>query len=140
MQEQIARPLRRLYEEVISCGKMEIIDDLYSSNYINHAAPFGLSRDLSGLKRLFGIFHQAFPDQHIEAEEIYVIQDRVIARWTLTATHRGHFVGVPPTNRAITMTGIDIERIENGRIAEHWGGEDMLGLLQQIGAVPHLKI
>jgi predicted ester cyclase len=130
--------LGRLYDEVINGGKLAIMDELYAPSYVNHAAPFGLAGDLAGLKELFAMFARAFPDQHITADELFAVGDLVVGRWTLRATHRGPFAGVQATGRRIVMTGIDIERVVAGRIVEHWGGEDMLGLLQQIGAVPQL--
>ena len=128
--------LARLYEEVINQGRLEVLPQLYTAEYVNHAAPFGLSTGVDGLRILFREFQIAFPDQHIVGEEWIEHEDRVVCRWKLTGTHLGSFFGAPPTGRSIVMTGIDIERIQNGLIAEHWGGEDMLGVLQQIGAVP----
>jgi predicted ester cyclase len=60
----------------------------------------------------------------------------VATRWTITGTHRGDFQGVPPTGRPVTMAGVDISRFVDGRIAEHWAQFDVLGVLQQIGAIP----
>lgn len=128
--------LRRLYEGVINQGDLSLLSSLYAPNYINHAVPFGLSEGVDGLAMLFGEFKSAFPDQHIIGEQWIEQGDLVVCRWRLTGTHKGPFWGVSATNRPIVMTGIDIERIQNGLIAEHWGGEDMLGLLQQIGAFP----
>ena len=128
--------LLRLYEEVINQGRIDIIEDLYAPGYVNHVAPFELSQGVDGLKILFGEFMMGFPDQHIVADEIFSVGDRVVARWTLTATHRGTFFGVPATGRRIVMTGIDLEQVVNDKILAHWGAEDMLGLLQQIGAIP----
>jgi steroid delta-isomerase-like uncharacterized protein len=132
-------PLVQLYENVINQGNLEAMDELYGPGYINHAAPFGLAKDINGLKRLFHMFIEAFPDQHITAEDIIIHGDKIIGRWALTATHQGTFAGVPATGKPILMTGIDIERILDGKIVEHWGGEDMLGVLQQIGAVAEFK-
>jgi steroid delta-isomerase-like uncharacterized protein len=128
--------LSRLYEEVLNEGNLDMLPDLYTASYVNHAAPFGLSTGVDGLRILFREFQIAFPDQHIVGEEWIEHEDRVVCRWRLTGTHLGPFFGIPATGRPIVMTGIDIERIEDGLIAEHWGGEDMLGVLQQVGAIP----
>ncbi len=132
-------PLLRFYEEAINQGKLDVLDELYTPDYVNHAAPFGLPTDVKGLKSLLAMFIRAFPDQHITADEIIIQGDKIVGRWTLRATHKGPFVGAPPTGRAVTMTGIDVERVVGDKISEHWGGEDMLGLLQQIGAVSPLS-
>lgn len=137
--EQKRNALIEMYEVAINNNDISNLDTLYTEDYINHAAPFGLPQDLNGLKILFQTFIEAFPDQHITPNEVLTHGDRTIIRWTLTGTHTGTFFGTPPTGKHIEMTGIDIERIQDGKIAEHWGGEDMLGLLQQIGAIPSLK-
>ena len=58
------------------------------------------------------------------------------SRWIMTGTHRGDFMGVPPTGRPITMKGIDFSRVVHGKIAEHWAQFDAIGVMQQIGALP----
>ena len=133
--DDVLRPLQRLYDEVINAGRLEVLDELYGPGYVNHIAPFGLSTGVDGLRVLFGEFASAFPDQHIVADAIYRVDDLAIARWTISGTHQNSFFGLAATNRRFTMTGVDIERVENGRIVEHWGAEDMLALLEQIGAI-----
>jgi steroid delta-isomerase-like uncharacterized protein len=78
-------------------------------------------------------FTTAFPDARISIEDCIAEQDSVVSRWTLTGTHRGVFQGVPPTGRAVSMAGIEFNRVVEGKIAEHWSQFDMIGLLQQIG-------
>lgn len=133
--DPVLGPLQRLYEEVINAGRLEVLDELYGPGYVNHIAPFGLSQGIDGLRVLFGEFASAFPDQHIVADAMYRVDNLAIARWTISGTHKNSFFGVAPTNRRFTMTGVDIERVEDGRIVEHWGAEDMLALLAQIRAI-----
>jgi predicted ester cyclase len=78
------------------------------------------------------ILLQAFPDLQITVEDMVAEGDKVAVRWRLRATHQGEFMGIPPTGNQVTMTGIDINRLEGGRLVERWGNEDMLGLLQQL--------
>lgn len=137
--KNVKEPLLRLYYEVINQGRLEVLDEIYHPSYVNHVAPFGLSNDLSGLKELFKLFISAFPDQKIEVDEIYTFGDRVISKWILRATHKGVFLGIEPTDKRVTLTGVDIERINNGKILEHWGVEDVYGLMEQLGSVPQLK-
>ncbi len=129
-------PLYRLYEEVINQKKLEIIDELYAPNYTNLIAPFGLESGVEGVKKLFRVQAKAFPDWHITVD--YVIQhgEKYIVRWTLTGTHTGNYFGIKPTGKQFKISGVDIETIVDGKITEHDGAEDMLSLLQQIGAVP----
>jgi len=82
------------------------------------------------------VFTTAFPDARITVDACIAEGDSVVSRWMLTGTHRGVFQGVPPTGRAVTMAGIEFNRVVEGRIAEHWSQFDMVGLLRQIGAMP----
>ena len=129
-------PLYRLYEEVINQKKFEVIDDLYAPNYVNHIAPFGLESDIEGVKKLFREQAKAFPDWHIIVDYVIEHGEKYIVRWTLTGTHTGNYFGIKPTGKKFKISGVDIETIVDGKITEHDGAEDMLGLLQQIGTVP----
>jgi predicted ester cyclase len=81
-------------------------------------------------------FRRGFPDVRSTIEDLIAEGDRVVARWSSRATHRGEYVGIPPTGNEVEFTGISVYRIEGGRIAESWTVEDELGLMRQIGAVP----
>lgn len=128
-------PLYRFYNEVINQRKLEVLDEIYDINYINHIAPFNLDRGINGVKQLIKEQSQAFPDWHITVNSLYIIEDVYIVKWTLTGTHLGKYLGVNPTGKKIKMTGVDIETIVNNKIVAHDGAEDMLSLLQQIGAI-----
>ncbi len=129
-------PLYRLYHEVINGKKFEVLDELYAPDYRNRVAPFGLAADLAGVKKLFKEQAAAFPDWRIVVDYVIEHGDQCIVKWTLTGTHTGSYFGLKPTGKKFKITGIDIETIVGGKIKEHDGAEDMLGLLQQIGAVP----
>lgn len=139
-EEAMMLPLRRFYQDFINKKDVSVIDEIIGPNYINHAAPFGISNDANGLKKLLEEFIIAFPDQYIEAKFMFVKDNFVIAYWEITGTHQGEFFGAKPTGNKICMTGIDIERIENNKIVEHWGGEDMMSLLSQIGVISLPKV
>jgi predicted ester cyclase len=81
-------------------------------------------------------FRRGFPDVVSTIEDLIAEGDKVVARWRARATHRGEYVGIPPTGKEVEFTGISVYRIEGGKIAESWTVEDELGLLRQIGAVP----
>jgi predicted ester cyclase len=134
-EQEIIKPLQRFYSDLINKGDLSVIDEIIGPNYINHAAPFGLSSGVDGLKKLLQEFILAFPDQHIVAEKIFAKDDMAIAIWKITGTHLGTFFGKPATGKKICMTGIDIDRVKDGKIVEHFGGEDMLILLSQIEAI-----
>jgi predicted ester cyclase len=135
IEAEIILPLQRFYDDLINKGDLSVIDEIIGPNYYNHAAPFGLSTGVDGLKKLLEEFIIAFPDQHIVAKKIFAKDNMAIAIWEITGTHLGEFFGKPATGKKICMTGIDIEIVENGKIVEHFGGEDMMLLLSQIEAI-----
>ncbi len=81
-------------------------------------------------------FRQGFPDVVSTIEDIIAEGDKVVARWRSRATHRGEYMGIPPSGKEVEFTGISFYRIEGGKIAESWNIDDQLGLLRQIGAFP----
>ena len=81
-------------------------------------------------------YRGAFPDLHMTIEDVIEQRDRVVIRWTGRGTHTGELNGLAPTDRTVEVTGITIQRIAGGRVAEAWSNWDTLGLLQQIGASP----
>jgi steroid delta-isomerase-like uncharacterized protein len=88
------------------------------------------------LKEVFGRLHRAFPDLHITVEDLIAEGDKVVARNTVTGTHQGEYMGVPPTGKSITYNEIFIARLVNGRIAETWGVVDVLSQMRQLGVIP----
>jgi len=86
-----------------------------------------------GARQSIAAFRAAFPDVHFAVEDMLVAEDKVIVRWTCRGTHRGAFLGLPPTGKVVTFTGINIYRIANGQIVERWAEEDAISLYQQLG-------
>jgi steroid delta-isomerase-like uncharacterized protein len=128
------------FEEAVSSGDWEVI-----SNTIDElVAPDAVIRspvptDATGAERLKEIFrtlHRAYPDLHVAAEDVIAEGDKVVARNTVTGTHRGKYMGIAPTGKAVTYNEIFVFRIGNGRIAETWGVVDVLSQLRQLGAGP----
>jgi steroid delta-isomerase-like uncharacterized protein len=129
--------VRRLFDEVWSGGNFALLDELLAPGFVDHAAQMGGGDPTAeGFKTQVRLFRAAFPDGRSQIEDLIAEGDRVVARWTDGGTHRGAWMGVAPTGKRVTMTGIDIYRIEQGRITEYWCNEDELGLLRQLGAVP----
>jgi predicted ester cyclase len=87
------------------------------------------------MKRFAREFREAFPDFHDSVDIQIAEGDMVATRFTSTGTHRGTFMGVEPTNRELTWTGITIDRIAEGKIVESWANWDMMGMMQQLNAV-----
>jgi steroid delta-isomerase-like uncharacterized protein len=91
----------------------------------------------AGIREFIEKDRAAFPDLHVQADEMIVAEgDRVVVRWTASGTHTGgRFMNARPSGKAFTISGIDIFRLADGRVAEIWQAEDALGLLQQLGIV-----
>ena len=89
-----------------------------------------------GVKQLVSVFFTAFPDIHFAAEDMIAEGDKVVQRLTSHGTHQGEFMGIPPTDKHVTVTAIEIFRLVDGKIAEQWVEADYLGLMQQLGVIP----
>jgi len=81
-------------------------------------------------------YRQGFPDVANTVEDLIAEGDKVVARWRSRATHKGDYMGIPPTGTEVEVTGITLYRIQGGKIAASWNIEDKLGLMRQIGAFP----
>jgi steroid delta-isomerase-like uncharacterized protein len=128
--------LRRYFEEAWNRNQLDVLDDIVADNYVNHdpAVP-GLPPGPDGLKAIMAGFRAAFPDLHFSIEDQIADGDKVATRWTMRGTHVGEFMGVPPSGKQIITTGMQIERVVDGQIVEHWRKSDDLGLMQQLGAL-----
>ena len=127
--------LRRLFEEVWNQGNLATVDELLAADYVLHD-PAMLIRGPEGFKAYVSAFRAAFPDLHATIEDQIAQDDRVAMRFTVRATHKGEFQGIPPTGKQITLSGINIQRFVDGKIVENWVSLDALGMLQQLGVIP----
>jgi steroid delta-isomerase-like uncharacterized protein len=135
--EQNKTMMRRYFDEAWNTGNLSVLDEMVAADYANHtpAVP-GLPPGPEGLKPILAAFRAAFPDLRFSIEDMMAEADRVVTRWTLRGTHQGEFLGLPPTGKPVVATGIEIDRIVEGKIVEHWLRADDLGLMQQLGAIP----
>lgn len=137
--KEIKALVRRLIEEW-NKGKaaaMAIIDELYAADFVSHG-----DKDIRGIKNIKQSTSEefsAFPDLHMTIDDMIVEGNKLAARITMTGTHKGEYMGAPPTNKKITIRAITIERFAGGKIVEEWGMYDTLSLMQQLGVVPTPK-
>lgn len=114
-----------------------MLDEIVSPDYMNHSPAIpGLPPGPEGLKPIVAGFRHAFPDLQYTIDDLIADGDKVVTRWTLRGTHLGEFMGMPPTSRPINVAGIQVERIVDGKIKEHWRQSDDLGLMRQLGVLP----
>lgn len=128
--------LVRRYQEIYNTNQMSTLGEVLAPNFQPHNLMPGVPNSLEGIQGLHAMTVAAYPDFHVNIEDLFGAADRVVMRFIMTGTHRGNFMGVPPTGKKIHVTGISIFRIAEGKIVEHWGEEDSLGWMQQIGAIP----
>jgi steroid delta-isomerase-like uncharacterized protein len=126
--------IREFFEQVWNQGHEEAIDRFIAEDAGGNDPDFGMGRE--GFKNQWRKWRNAFPDLHFEIEEIIAEGDTVVARWTLTGTQSGPFLGVAPTERKIRVGGISMDHLRDGVLVSGFDGWDNLGLRQQLGAIP----
>ena len=128
--------LRRIPLEVLNQGRIDVIDQVVSADYIEHTPPPGYPADRQGLKSFVADFRSAIPDLSYEIDREVAEGDTVVQHVTATGTLQREFLGMTPTGKSATWDEIHICRMSGGACAEHWGLVDMLGVLQQLGLMP----
>jgi steroid delta-isomerase-like uncharacterized protein len=124
----------RLLDELWNRENFAVVDELVASDYDGHSSTE--FRGPEGAIQFVSQVHKAFSDFHFIIEDQIAEGDKVATRWTARGTHQGEFQGMSATGKQTTMTGITVFRIANGKLIDGWTNEDVLGLLQQLGAVP----
>ena len=135
--EQNKMLARRLFEEMWNSKNLAVVDELVAPNFVFHNSVQTLYGP-EGFKQFATTYHTAFPEAHFTVEDVIAEGDTVALRWSARATHKGELLGIPPTGKEVTVTGITITLISNGKSVESWGEFDALGMLQQIGVIPKM--
>ena len=139
MSEASKEKVRRVLEEAFGQGKVEVIDEVLHSDFVCYDpnSESGEIRGAETIKREIEYFRQAFPDFLWRVEDQVAEGDKVVSRYTMGGTHQGEFFGVPATGKRVEITGIQIDRFdESGKLVEEWPEYDLLGAMQQMGAIP----
>jgi steroid delta-isomerase-like uncharacterized protein len=125
---------RRFIEEVFNEGRLDVLDEVLSPSYVYRDAPPGTPPGPEGIMQVVSMFRAAFPDLKITIDDQVAEGDKVCSRTTMRGTHRGVIFGIPATGKAVTMTGLTMVRIADGRLVESWVKNDVMGLMSQLGA------
>lgn len=125
----------RRYQEIYNSNNLDALGEVLAEDLVMPKVMAGMPPGLEGAKRVHEISLRGMPDWHTQIDDLIAEGDKVVARITMTGTHTGDFWGFPATGNKVNFTGIYIVRIENGKIVEHWGEEDGVRLLQQLGAI-----
>ena len=135
-EEQNGATVRRFVDEAMNKKNLDVGDDLLTADVIFHTPSGEALEGIEGWKRYAGMFITAFPDLDFKVEDTIAGSSKVVLRWVGTGTHRGNLRSIPPSGKQVSFPGVAIYRLEGDKIAEMWGMIDMLGLMQQIGAIP----
>ena len=125
----------RLYEEAWDRGDLEVVDELVAESFWDHHHGQGGPESLRGV---IGSLRTTFPDMRFSVEDRVVEGSKVTTRFAISGTDEGGLLGLPATGRRVEFGGIFVDRVEGGKVAEHWGVSDMVGLLRQLGHMPAL--
>jgi steroid delta-isomerase-like uncharacterized protein len=136
MSQENRAVLDRINEEAFRQGNTGVIDELVAQDFVEHNPMPGFEGNREGFKQMVAGLHQAFPDFDTEVQDQIADGDKVVERWTAGGTHEGEFMGMPATGRRIQIEGMDITRLADGRIVEHWTQMDALAMMQQLGVIP----
>lgn len=130
---------RRFLEEAFNSGNLDVVDELVAPEFVNHDAALpepGVG--IEAAKASITGYREAFPDLRLTIEQQLAEGEYVATRWSARGTHQGNLMGMAPTGKQATVTGITIDRIVDGRFVESWTNWDTLGLMQQLGVIPAL--
>jgi steroid delta-isomerase-like uncharacterized protein len=128
--------IRRNTEEVQGGGNWALFDELFADDFLDHTPQPGGTPDKAGALGLYRRLREAFPDFHAVIHWQRAEGDVVTTYKTYHGTHRGNFLGLAPTGKAIHFETVDAMRVQDGRITEHWGVANLYSVLQQLGALP----
>jgi len=137
MSEENKTVARRWIEELWNKGNLSVADEVLAPTYV-HIDPStpDLGGGPEGEKKRVTLYRTAFPDLHLNIDDLIAESDKVVIRWTCRGTHRGELSGIAPTGKPITLTGVSLCRLANGKAVEGRVNWDALGMFQQLGIAP----
>ncbi|GAC1535939.1 MAG: hypothetical protein NVS4B8_19180 [Herpetosiphon sp.] len=115
---------------------LTVIDEIVAEDFFSHSAPSGLPAGREGVRLWATAFRSAFPDMWSKVEDVIVQGDKVVERFSAGGTQQGELFGLPPTGLQMQTTGMNLLRIVDGKVVEHWGNSDDLGVMRQLGVLP----
>ena len=136
MSEENKALARRILEDLVVALNLDNLDEYFAEDVTVHVPFLDLPPGREGLRVLYSSFPGAISDVVLTFEDQIAEGDRVVTRWSSEFTHTGDLFGVPATGKRVKQSGIMIYRIRGGKVVEQWAEANMLGLMQQLGAVP----
>jgi steroid delta-isomerase-like uncharacterized protein len=129
--------VRRLIDESWNRGNLEVCDEVFATHCSFHDPSFPVD-GVAGIKEQVRQLRAANPDLHLDVHDVLADGGMTAARWTMGGTARGEFRGLPATGKTFVITGMTIDKWDGDRIVEEWTNYDLLGALQQLGAIPEM--
>lgn len=129
------RIVTRIYDELINQERGEIIDEIFAQDVIVHDPLSGTSRGIDAFKGMMAFFNNAFPGHRVSVEGVIAEGEQVVVLHTHTAPNTGSFMGVPPTGKTVVVNGLELYRLQDGKIVEFWRKDDDASMLMQLGIV-----
>jgi steroid delta-isomerase-like uncharacterized protein len=135
--EQNKALTRQIMEEVFNRGNIELVDKLFAPDFVEHEElPPGIPSGIEAVKTLPTVFRSAFPDFQIAIDDVTAEGEKVVVRSTWSGTHKGEFMGIPPSGKSVSFGVYDTIRFAGGKVVEHWGQMNEMSLMQQLGVIP----
>jgi predicted ester cyclase len=135
--EENKRLIRMLIEEGLNKGKLDWAAEHFTPDYLVHIpGRTDLPTGPESFKQVIGMWRAAFPDWHMTIEQLIAEGDLVANRFTTRGTHQAPLFGIPPTGKKMTVYGMEVHRIKDGKVAETWVCDDVPGILMQLGVTP----
>ena len=136
MSEQLKTAAQNLIEKGFNQKDPGAFESYFSPALNDHALPPGMPEGFEGRKMFYSAMLAAFPDIQVRIEDILAEGNKLVTRWSAEGTQSGELMGIPATGKKVSLSGIAIDRFENGQSVEHWEIFDQMGLMQQLGVVP----
>ncbi len=130
--------IERIFEEVFNQKRLEVIDELFAQDYVEHHPVMGDLHGREAFKELCRQWFRAFPDMKNTISDIVIDGDLAYWKARFTGTHTGELNGIPPTGKRIDILGINKGIKRNGQAVEHWTGNDFAQMMQQLGLMPEM--
>ena len=129
--------IRRFLKDIFEGGTLDLADELFVADYVLHdpVVP-GEVRGPEGMRQYVSMYRSAYPDTHFTIEDQISEGNKVVTRWTGQGTQRGELMGISPTGNQVTLTGIEFDRVSDGKMQETWVNYDALDMMKQLGVVP----
>lgn len=136
--EAVKAVIRRLFDEDLNTDNRDIADEIIHPTFYDHTNPPGMREGIEGHKQIVALFRRSFPNVTWTILDMIAEGDRVAVRLIMRGRHEGEFFGIPPTGRDIEVKGVHVMRVQDGKVAEHWGTDDEISMMRQLGVIPEM--